>query len=132
MADSTAWHGFQRLLDYLKASIAVGAPIAAALWAMLTYALDDRYAPFEIQSNVRQNGIVASEVAQKIQQVNVQLAEIRIQSIRDSIFETKLRACNASSSEARQFFSQRIAGLNQEYTKVTGSAPFIPTCEDLQ
>lgn len=37
------WHGFQDWANFLKATISLGTMLTLGLWAILTYAFDDRY-----------------------------------------------------------------------------------------
>jgi len=42
-----AWHGFSDWVSFLRATISLGGVITAGLWAMLTWAMDDRYVKHE-------------------------------------------------------------------------------------
>lgn len=41
------WHGFDSLIGFIRATVSLGAVIAGGLWAMLTWAMDDRYVKHE-------------------------------------------------------------------------------------
>lgn len=129
---SAGWHGFLRLVDYMKAALAIGIPIAGMMWALLTWALDERYAPAAIQRTVAQNGDITARVSDQVRGVEEQLRILRAENVQDHIFEAKLRACSANSADSRRFFSARIAVLSDEYFKLRGANPFVPACEDVR
>ena len=117
-------HGFRTWFDFVKATISLGITISALLWAVLTYALDGRYAPAEISVAVAQNAKTASDVKRTVDEIQASL-------LQSQIFETKIKACQASSPEAKQFFAQRIQELNNQYMSVTGDRTTLPDCNDL-
>jgi hypothetical protein len=125
-------HGFERFIDYIKASIAIGAPICIATWTMLTWALDDRYAPLAVQEAIKINGSLAKSVSTQIQGVKEQIAQLEASAIQDRIFDARVRGCSASSSESRRFFAQRVSSLSDKYSEIQGRRPVIPSCEDVQ
>lgn len=129
---STGWHGFSSFIAFAKATFWLGGVIATILWAMLTWALDGRYASSAIKESVEQNAEVAKAVTKQLGEVQDQLTELRAQGIQDQIFETRIRQCNATSAESRQFLTERIADLSDQYIDVEEKRPFVPSCDDLQ
>ena len=46
-ASKPAWHGFGDWIGFIRATVSLGGVIALGLWAMLTWAMDDRYVRHE-------------------------------------------------------------------------------------
>jgi hypothetical protein len=42
-----SWHGFSSLVGFVRATFSLGLTITLGLWAMLTWAMDDRYVKHE-------------------------------------------------------------------------------------
>jgi len=62
------WHGFESLVGFLRATISLGAVIAMGLWAMLTWAMDDRYVKHaDLQSAVRDIKSTIKDSARQVQ-----------------------------------------------------------------
>lgn len=73
-------------------------------------------------------------VADDLKEIGDQVGDIKLQLLEQDIFNARLHQCTAvkeSNREARQYWTQRLAELLQDYIKRTGVQYQLPTCEEL-
>ncbi len=123
---TTNWTGFSSFINFAKATASLGIMLIGGVWAVLAYALDDRYAPAELVGQV--SGLYA-----KVDTVQASVTEIRTNQLSDRLFDLKVKSCERTTTPAsKQFYAHRQQALSAEYKVLTGNAPFLPSCDELQ
>ena len=124
MPGQSGWHGFQRLVDFGKATLSLGTTVVAGVWLVLTVALDGRYAGKEVEASVAENGQIARAV-------QGQIADLKTTFLQEQIFEVRQEQCRAEG-RSRSFYAERIGQLSRQYQEANGGTePYIPACSDL-
>lgn len=121
------WHGFPTVMDAIRALAWLATLVVTMTTGVIAYAvgqLDERYAPFAVVEQIKENGEVAKTAVTQINQV-------RMSMIRTELLNTKERSCKAQSAESKSFYAREIQRLVNEYRELEqGRDPFIPSCED--
>lgn len=124
-------HGFQSWLDFGKATLSLGTMLTLGIYAILTFALDGRYAPAALAATVAANGDTAEQVQAQVTQVQGSLVDLKEVILLDQIFAMKAKMCQ-TSGEARRFRAERLTQLEAQYQDLEGRRAIVPACEDLQ
>lgn len=124
MPGQTGIHGFSTWLDFIKATISLGAMLTIGLYTILTFALDGRYAAASISDQVERNGKVATQVQQ-------QVANLKTIILQEQIFEMRVRGCSAQG-ESRRFYARRLQDLMRQYREIAGDEAIVPSCSDVK
>lgn len=129
----TKWHGFHRWVDFLRATASLGGFIILGLWALLTWALDDRYAPASVASQVVANAAAAEEVKGAVTSLDGKVGELTAFLLRDRIFEARVKLCTEESSRFRREYQRQIDELTTQYRETTGeNPPPAARCENIR
>lgn len=68
----------------------------------------------------------------KVDSLSYKLEAIQAEFLEQRIFETRLRQCTASTTEARQFYGQKLAELATRYQQATTRSYPMPSCSEVQ
>jgi len=119
------WHGFASWVDFIKATVSLGTMLTLGLWAILTYAMDGRYAPIELAAQVSTNNLLAKNVQASVEGLQKTI-------LQEQIFDLRVRSCQVGPGSERNFLEQRLAELITQYVDLFGSRPSVPSCSDLR
>lgn len=128
----SGWHGFRNLVDFVKATASLGGMLTLGLWAILTLALDGRYAPSAIAAQVADAQQVAAEVKEQVETVQNSVVTLQTSLIEQQIFDVRIRGCEATTPEQRRFFAQRQIDLENQFFSLNGRRPSVPACDSVQ
>lgn len=137
-------------VDMIKGVIneAKGSPnIALSLlfaWAVLWSG--GIYGFYDLVPSIRQNAHEISQVSAQVTDLkddvrvlkdrvtdgNRAIKSVEIKLLEDSIFDARLKACDANSSDAKQFLNQRLQEMLREYETITGQRYRIPECSEIR
>ena len=121
MPGQSGIHGFSSWVDFIKATLSLGTMLTAGLLAILTFALDGRYAPAEVQATVRMNQETANQVQRDV-------SDLKTLYLQEQIFSVREAQCAATD---RSWYARRLQDLVRQYNAVNGAQPQIPECRDL-
>lgn len=77
-------------------------------------------------------GLQGFALAGDVQTVESKVSVIQSELLEQRIFETRLRQCGATSTEARRFYQEKLQDLIKRYQHVSGSAYQLPACAEVQ
>lgn len=60
------------------------------------------------------------------------VTDIKVELLEQRIFDNNLRWCDAATTEARRFYSQKVSELQVRYRQMTGADFPIPRCEQIK
>lgn len=107
--------------------------LGGLLYAGLVFALSGTFADKSVEDRVDENSKVLGQLAEDVQAVKLDVQGVKALIMRDRLFELKIKQCDASSPEGRQFYAREIQELGSEYTRLTGQLPpDTPGCSDLR
>lgn len=131
MTSKTSWHGFYRFVDAAKATLWLGSTLTVGLWAVLTYALDGRYAPASVQDDVAGNGQVAHQVRDELRTLQSDVRRIELWQLSEKLFLLRERVCSESSG-AGNYYVRELRDLKERYRDLAGQEWIEPSCSDLR
>ncbi len=128
-----SWHGFDTFADFLKALGVLGALLGPGMWALLTHALDEVYAPVTIVQQVQKNGATAEAVKTKLGSVEEVVVALRVDGINTRIQNLQKAICAAEEgTPAKQFYAHELVEEREKYRKLTKEPAIVPTCESVR
>lgn len=116
------WHGFHRWVDFVRATISLGGVLVLGLWAVLTWALDERYLPAEEREQIRQNALSVKALQENLTTLSDVL-------VGEAVFGKRMAMCDAKDPMHRRELERQLALLIRRYTELTGQQPYLPTCQ---
>lgn len=116
------WHGFSRWVDFFRATISLGVVLVLGLWAMLTWALDDRYLPAEEREQIRQNSLAVKALQENLTTLSDVL-------VGEAVFSKRMAMCTAADPLHRQELDRQLSILIRRYVELTGQQPYVPNCQ---
>lgn len=127
---ASKWHGFHRFADFVKASAALTLMICGGIYALLTWAFDDRYAAKQTEVSVRENEAALRQVNSKLTTITNKIDDSQNERARERIWELGIDFCEAGSQEARNLYQREIDDVRDSYAERTKRpAPKPPACE---
>lgn len=70
--------------------------------------------------------------ADSVAVVKSDVAMIRTELLEQRLFETRVRQCTSTTSDARQYHGEKLQELRRTYYSVTGHDYPVPTCEEVK
>lgn len=126
----TGWHGFQRFVDAAKATLWLGTTLSLAMWGILTYALDGRYAPAQMQEVVADNANVAKQVRDELLTLQEDVRRIEAWQLSEKLFLLRERLCKHSGGSGN-YLVRELRDMKESYRALTGADWIEPACRDL-
>lgn len=68
----------------------------------------------------------------KVEAVQKDVSSLKAEFLEQRIFETRLRQCTAESTEARQFYGEKVSELLVRYRNSTGTSYQLPNCDEVR